>query len=236
MRASWARADWGVQRLTCAALSRSKRLLDEAEAARIRRGMIRYCIVVLDLSNAVNEARAAAACYAVGLRRCVLTTPRRAQSDLRPSRLALLSTLVPSFIRAFFAANPLSQLGLVVARNGICERLTDLSGMPEAHVTALAAALRSGNGGGGGSAASGPVFGGDFSLQNALDLGVLTLGPIPPYGTREVLVLQSALATCDPGNIHKSMADAKAARLRVSVVGLSAEARPAPPPAPPALR
>ena len=152
-------------------------------------------------------------------------SPPHAQSDLRPSRLALLSTLVPAFIRAFFAANPLSQLGLVVARNGICERLTDLSGMPEAHVTALATALRSGSGGGGGGAA-GPVFGGGFSLQNALDLAVLTLGPIPPYGTREVLVLQSALATCDPGNIHKSVADAKAARLRVSVVGLAAEVRP----------
>lgn len=33
-----------------------KRLLDEAASARIRRGMIRYCVVVLDLSNAVNEA------------------------------------------------------------------------------------------------------------------------------------------------------------------------------------
>jgi hypothetical protein len=134
---------------------------------------------------------------------------------------------VPAFIRAFFAANPLSQLGLVAARKGICERLTELSGMPEAHVTALAAALRVGSGGGSGGSASGPVFGGDFSLQNALDLAVLSLSPIPPYGTREVLVLQSALATCDPGNIHKSLADAKAARLRVSVVGLSAEARPA---------
>ena len=41
--------------------TRRKRLLDEAASARIRRGMIRYCIVVLDLSNAVNEARAAAA-------------------------------------------------------------------------------------------------------------------------------------------------------------------------------
>ena len=162
----------------------------------------------------------------VGLRPALTPPPPRAQSDLRPSRLALLSTLVPAFIRAFFAANPLSQLGLVAARNGICERLTELSGMPEAHVTALAAALRSGGGGGGGAAAA-PVFGGDFSLQNALDLAVLSLGPIPPYGTREVLVLQSALATCDPGNIHKSLADAKAARLRVSVVGLSAEARPA---------
>ncbi len=130
-------------------------------------------------------------------------TPRR-QSDLRPSRLALLSTLVPAFIRAFFAANPLSQLGLSVARNGIAERLTELSGAPEAHVAALAAALRMDGGGGGGGGGAGsassaaPVFGGDFSLQNALDQAAAALGGIPPYGTRELLLLQSALATCDP--------------------------------------
>ena len=108
---------------------------------------------------------------------------------------------MPAFIRAFFAANPLSQLGLMAARNGVAERLTDLSGAPEAHVAALAAALRmDGSGGGGvpGGASAAPVFGGDFSLQNALDQAVASLKGIPPYGTRELLLLQSALATCDP--------------------------------------
>ena len=85
----------------------------------------------------------------------------------------------------------------MAARNGIAERLTDLSGAPEAHIAALAAALRM-NGGGGAGAAAAPVFGGDFSLQNALDQAVASLKVIPPYGTRELLVLQSALATCDP--------------------------------------
>ena len=131
-----------------------------------------------------------------------LALPPSYQTDLRPSRLALISTLVPAFIRAFFGANPLSQLGLMVARNGVAERLTDLSGAPEAHVAALAAALRmDGNGGGGGAAggaSAAPVFGGDFSLQNALDQAVASLKGIPPYGTRELLLLQSALATCDP--------------------------------------
>ena len=34
------------------------------------------------------------------------------------------------FIREFFDQNPLSHLGLIVLRNGIAEKLTDLSGSP----------------------------------------------------------------------------------------------------------
>jgi hypothetical protein len=50
---------------------RRKRLLDAAASARIRRGMIRYCVLVIDLSQAVNEARARSATHfalAIGLR------------------------------------------------------------------------------------------------------------------------------------------------------------------------
>lgn len=87
----------------------------------------------------------------------------------------------------------------MAARNGIAERLTDLSGAPEAHVAALGAALRlDANGAANGTGAGGTVFGGDLSLQNALDQVVASLRGVPPYGTREMLVLQSALATCDP--------------------------------------
>jgi hypothetical protein len=86
----------------------------------------------------------------------------------------------------------------MVARHGIAERLTDLSGAPEAHIAALTAALRMGNNGGSGGASAAPVWGGAFSLQNAVDQAVASLKGIPPYGTRELLLLQSALATCDP--------------------------------------
>lgn len=36
----------------------------------------------------------------------------------------------PQFIKAFFDENPLSQLGLIVLRNGVAERLTELSSSP----------------------------------------------------------------------------------------------------------
>jgi len=168
--------------------AKRQRCLEAAASARIRRGMIRYCLLAVDLSASVND------------------------SDLRPSRLALLSTLLPAFVRSFFAANPLSQLGLLVARNGLVERVTELSGSPEAHVVALQAALKAPD-----------ATGGSLSLQNVLELATSSLASIPPYGSRELLLIQSALATCDPGNIHAAAAQAQAQRVRVSVVGLAAE-------------
>lgn len=77
--------------------------------------MIRYLWLVIDMSVSVAE------------------------TDIRPSRLAFLSGLVPGFVRQFFAQNPLSQLGLMVARNGVVERLSELSGSPEAHIAAFKA-------------------------------------------------------------------------------------------------
>jgi transcription initiation factor TFIIH subunit 2 len=44
---------------------------------------------------------------------------------------------VRTFIRRFFDLNPLGQLGLLVLRNGVAEKLTDLSGSPEAQIETL---------------------------------------------------------------------------------------------------
>ncbi|GFH32340.1 VWFA domain-containing protein, partial [Haematococcus lacustris] len=69
--------------------------------------------------------------------------------------------------------NPLSQLGLLLMRNGCCERLTELSGSPESQIRRLEAAQLGAEGA--------------ASLQNALDMSVASLRNIPPYGHREVL-------------------------------------------------
>jgi transcription initiation factor TFIIH subunit 2 len=58
-------------------------------------------------------------------------------NDMRPSRLSVMVGACRSFIRRFFELNPLGQLGLVVLRNGIAEKLTDLSGSPEAQIMQL---------------------------------------------------------------------------------------------------
>jgi transcription initiation factor TFIIH subunit 2 len=41
-----------------------------------------------------------------------------------------MSGILQLFVRAFFDENPLSQLGLIVMRNGVAERLTELSSSP----------------------------------------------------------------------------------------------------------
>ena len=49
------------------------------------------------------------------------------------------------------------------------------------------------------------------------------LAHVPVYGTREVLVVLSALSTCDPGDIRQAVAGCKKLGVRASVVSLAAE-------------
>lgn len=148
------------------------------------KGMMRFAYVVVDLSRAANE------------------------EDFRPNRLSVVGQCATAFVREFFNQNPLSQLGIIVARNGVAERLTELSGSPEAHCSALRNSLDAS---------------GDFSLQNSLNLARMSLKSIPSYGSREVLYIMSSLSTCDPGNVWTEVSATKAAKVRVSVVAVAAE-------------
>ncbi|KAL6770737.1 TF2H2 [Auxenochlorella protothecoides x Auxenochlorella symbiontica] len=131
-----------------------------------------------------------------------------AATDMRPLRAAVMAGCLARFIRAFFDENPLSQLGLVAMREGTAHVLSPLASSPEAHIARLKSSLDTG---------------GDASLQNALDLAVGGLRSVPPYAQREVLILFAGLSSCDPGDIMASVQAARAARVQVSVVGLSAE-------------
>lgn len=128
--------------------------------------------------------------------------------DFRPSRMGVVAKHVEAFIREFFYQNPLSQVGLVSIKDGVAHILTDLGGSPESHVKALMGKLE---------------CSGDASLQNALDLVHGYLNQIPTYGHREVLILYSALSTCDPGDIMETIQKCKKSKIRCSVIGLSAE-------------
>jgi len=79
--------------------------------------------------------------------------------DMRPSRLSIMTGAAKAFIRAFFDQNPLSQLGVVVMREGVAQRLTELSGSPESQIAQLGAAMATGGWGGvqRGGGAGGPV-------------------------------------------------------------------------------
>ncbi|GAY61529.1 hypothetical protein CUMW_210660 [Citrus unshiu] len=131
-----------------------------------------------------------------------------AEMDFRPSRMAVVAKRVEAFVREFFDQNPLSQIGLVTVKDGVANCLTDLGGSPEAHIKALMGKLG---------------CSGDSSLQNALDLVQGLLSQIPSYGHREVLILYSALSTCDPGDIMETIQKCKESKIRCSVIGLSAE-------------
>lgn len=52
-----------------------------------------------------------------------------------------------------------------------------------------------------------------------------TLKHMPGHTSREVLVIFSSLTTCDPSNIYDLIKCLKATKIRVSVIGLSAEVR-----------
>lgn len=50
------------------------------------------------------------------------------EKDLRPSRLELTLSYAEQFILEYFDQNPISQLGVIVTKGGIAEKLTDLTG------------------------------------------------------------------------------------------------------------
>nr|XP_010933222.1 general transcription factor IIH subunit 2 [Elaeis guineensis] len=130
------------------------------------------------------------------------------ETDFRTSRMVVVSKCVEAFIREFFDQNPLSHIGIVTIKDGVAQRLTDLGGSPDSQIKSLLGKLE---------------CSGDASLQNALDLVHGYLSQIPSYGHREVLVLYSALNTCDPGDIMETILECKKAKIRCSVIGLSAE-------------
>lgn len=130
------------------------------------------------------------------------------EMDFRPSRMAVVAKQAEVFIREFFDQNPLSQIGLVTLKDGVAHCLTDLGGSPDSHIKYLMGKLE---------------CSGDASLQNGLDLVHGYLNQIPSYGHREVLILYSALSTCDPGDIMETIQKCKKSKIRCSVVGLTAE-------------
>ncbi|XP_047318936.1 general transcription factor IIH subunit 2 [Impatiens glandulifera] len=131
-----------------------------------------------------------------------------ADMDYKPSRMAVIAKQVDVFIREFFDQNPLSQIGIINIKDGVAQCLSDLGGSPESHIMSLMSKLE---------------CSGDSSLQNALDLVHDCLCQIPSYGHREVLILYTALSTCDPGDIMQTIQKCKKSKIRCSIIGLSAE-------------
>lgn len=121
------------------------------DTTAVRRGMIRHLFLIIDLSSAMVDL------------------------DLRPSRLLCTLSLCVTFISEYFDQNPLSQIGIIITRDGVAEKLTELSSYPQDHVDALLA-----------KANRQPR--GEISLQNALKLAANSLSHIPKHASREILL------------------------------------------------
>lgn len=128
--------------------------------------------------------------------------------DFKPNRFTVIVNVIKVFIHQFFDQNPLSQIGLMLLKNGKAETLSFLSASPEAHVKKLE---------------GGFDLQGEISLQNGLELGIEILKTVPGHGHREIIFLLTSLNTSDPGDIFQTIKNLKTERVRVSILGLAAE-------------
>ncbi|KAI9292465.1 TFIIH basal transcription factor complex, subunit SSL1 [Neoconidiobolus thromboides FSU 785] len=163
-----------------------KKRRQKRDTAIVQRGIIRHMILIVDLSLAMND------------------------KDLRPSRLLLTLAFLESFITEYFDQNPISQLGIIVTRNGLAEKISELSGNPMEHIKAI-------------KMKSNHETGGEPSLQNSLELAKSSLIHIPSHASREVLSVFGSLTSCDPGNIFTTIKEMKQLNIRCSTIGLSAQ-------------
>ncbi|KAK0626037.1 Ssl1-like-domain-containing protein [Immersiella caudata] len=134
-----------------------------------------------------------------------------AEKDLLPNRYRLTLDYAIDFAREYFEQNPISQLGIVGMRDGIAVRVSDMSGNPTDHIEKLE----------GWREKEEPQ--GNPSLQNALEMCRGALFHTPTHGTREVLIVHGSRFSSDPGEIDDTIANLIGDRIRVSVIGLSAQ-------------
>jgi transcription initiation factor TFIIH subunit 2 len=182
------------------AIRRRRRRLEQNDYAqkqkRVVRDMIRYVYVLIDASRWM-----------------------RTKDPVLPPGTRLEETIkvLQEFVQEYYDQNPLSHLGFIVLRNGEAEILSQLSSNSKAHKVALQsfAVL---------AASEPPNRGGEFSLQNGLEVAGRSLGHQPKHGSREVVLLFGALSTCDPGNIlTETLPRLNAASVRFSAFALAAE-------------
>ena len=178
---------------------RRKRLEQNDYAQRNRRvvrDMIRYIYVLIDASRWTRD-----------------------KDPVLPggSRIEVVLQLLQQFIQEYYDQNPLSHLGFVLMKDGEAEILTQLSSSSKTNKLALQSVSEI-------TSSEGPSGGGEFSLQNGLEVAGRSLGHQPRYGSREILIVCGALASTDPGNLlTETLPRLKAANIRVSTVALAAE-------------
>ncbi|KAJ2662031.1 hypothetical protein IWW48_002090 [Coemansia sp. RSA 1200] len=156
------------------------------DTSAIQRGIIRHLVVVVDQSDSMGI------------------------KDMLPSRIHATLAVLHSFVGEFFDQNPISQISVIATKDGLAEKLSDLSGNPVDHVNALGDRRNR-------------DLAGEPSVQNALELAMHTLRRAPTHGVREIVCVLGSLTTCDPGDIERTLDALKHCDVRVSIVHLAAE-------------
>jgi transcription initiation factor TFIIH subunit 2 len=163
---------------------------------RVVRDMIRYLYVLIDCSRWVRDKDPS------------LTPGTRLDATLR---------VLQEFVQEYYDQNPLSHLGFVILKNGEAEILVHLCSSSKTHKMALQSVSEM-------ASSEGPKAGGEWSLQNGLEVAGRSLGHQPRHGSREILIVCGALSTCDPGHVlTDTLPRLRAANIRVSTLALSAE-------------
>lgn len=165
------------------------------------RSVIRYVVLALDVSAHLEK------------------------TDLRPTRISFLRFILPPFIDEFFDQNPLSQLAVVVTRDGRAELISPLSSNARTHIAKVLATLSTASIVGAPGSQHDAIRNslGEPSLQNTLAISRSALSTVPAYGRREILLLFGSLKSRDPGDVFAEVKAVAESKIRVSVVGLSAE-------------
>lgn len=124
--------------------------------------------------------------------------------------------ILEKFIEDFIDHNPLSQLGIILMKDGTAQCISNISSSPDTHshcIKKLSNEIYS----------SWRSPSGSASFQNALDEIINCIQVTPVYGHREAIFIISSLSSCDPENIMNSIERAQQSFLHVNFVSLSAE-------------
>ena len=104
----------------------------------VQRGIIRHFVLILDLSEDMSDR------------------------DLRPTRFDLTLQLARQFVAEYFDQNPIGQLAILCARDGLAERLSLMGGNTFDHGAVLSSRRKL-------------EPRGEPSIQNALEMALSSL-------------------------------------------------------------
>mmetsp|Transcript_2130 Transcript_2130/g.1463 ORF Transcript_2130/g.1463 Transcript_2130/m.1463 type:complete len:110 (+) Transcript_2130:234-563(+) len=107
---------------------------------------------------------------------------------MRPNRAIVTKDLLSHFIHDYMDQNPISKLALIASYREQATALSQFIDSATDHQQALKSFCD---------------FEGNISLQNSLQVAVDLFGSIPRYAQKEILIVNSSLTNCDPGDLSK---------------------------------